>query len=62
MAALVPPELVISDVVMPGMSGIDLAIQMREAIDDCAVILFSGSRRRLTCWHRRGWTGMNLCC
>jgi DNA-binding response OmpR family regulator len=43
MAALVPPELVITDVVMPGMSGIDLAIQMRETIDDCEVILFSGS-------------------
>jgi len=43
MAALVPPELVITDVVMPGMSGIDLAIQLRASICDCAVILFSGS-------------------
>jgi DNA-binding response OmpR family regulator len=42
-AALVPPELVITDVMMPGMTGIDLAIQLRASIGDCAVILFSGS-------------------
>ena len=37
-----PPDLIISDVVMPRMSGIDLAIQIRERHPDCKVLLFSG--------------------
>ena len=37
-----PPKLLISDVVMPNMSGIDLAIAIRDAVPDCKVILFSG--------------------
>jgi DNA-binding response OmpR family regulator len=41
-ATLVPPQLLISDVMMPGMSGIDLAIAVRHAVPDCEVILFSG--------------------
>ncbi len=36
------PDLLITDVVMPEMSGIDLAIQLREACPDCKVLLFSG--------------------
>lgn len=36
------PDLLISDVVMPSLSGIELAIQMREACPNCKVILFSG--------------------
>lgn len=41
-ATKVPPKLLISDVVMPRMSGIDLAIAIRQAVPDCKVILFSG--------------------
>jgi DNA-binding response OmpR family regulator len=41
-ATKVPPKLLISDVVMPHMSGIDLAIAIRQAVPDCKVILFSG--------------------
>jgi CheY-like chemotaxis protein len=41
-ATLVPPQLLISDVMMPGMSGIDLAIAIRDAVPNCEVILFSG--------------------
>jgi CheY-like chemotaxis protein len=37
-----PPDLLISDVVMPGLSGIDLAIRVREASPRCLVLLFSG--------------------
>jgi DNA-binding response OmpR family regulator len=41
-ALLMPPEMLITDVVLPGMSGIDLAITIRRIFPDCKVILFSG--------------------
>jgi CheY-like chemotaxis protein len=41
-ARVVPPDLLLADVVMPGMSGIDLAIQIKQDIPDCAILLFSG--------------------
>jgi CheY-like chemotaxis protein len=41
-ALVVPPELLITDVVLPGMSGIDLAIKMRRIFPDCKILLFSG--------------------
>jgi DNA-binding NtrC family response regulator len=34
------PDLVISDVAMPGISGIDLAIQMRAQYPSCKILLF----------------------
>jgi len=36
------PEYIISDVAMPGMNGIDLAIQMKERFPACRILLFSG--------------------
>jgi DNA-binding NtrC family response regulator len=36
------PDLLISDVVMPVLSGVDLAIRMREENPGCKVLLFSG--------------------
>ena len=36
------PDLLITDVVMPQMSGIELAIQLRDVCPDCKVLLFSG--------------------
>jgi CheY-like chemotaxis protein len=42
MARVVPPNLLLADVVMPGMSGIDLATQIKKEIPDCAILLFSG--------------------
>jgi CheY-like chemotaxis protein len=37
-----PPDLLITDVVMPLLSGIELAIQMRAFCPNCKVLLFSG--------------------
>jgi DNA-binding NtrC family response regulator len=37
-----PPDLLITDVVMPRLSGIELAIQVLEHCRDCKVLLFSG--------------------
>jgi CheY-like chemotaxis protein len=36
------PDLLISDVVMPDVSGIDLAIQMRAQFPTCKILLLSG--------------------
>jgi len=41
-ALLKPPEMLITDVVLPGMSGVELAITVRRIFPDCRVILFSG--------------------
>lgn len=42
LARAVPPALLITDVVMPGMTGIELAIMLVEVLPDCKVLLFSG--------------------
>jgi len=41
-ALLSPPELLISDVSLPGMCGIELAITIRRIFPDCRILLFSG--------------------
>jgi DNA-binding NtrC family response regulator len=37
-----PPDVLISDVMMPGLSGVDLAIQMKAQYPECKILLFSG--------------------
>jgi DNA-binding NtrC family response regulator len=41
-AQLIPPEFLITDVMMPEMNGIELAIAVKEIVPDCKVLLFSG--------------------
>ena len=36
------PDLLISDVAMPGLSGVDLAMQMQAQYPSCKILLFSG--------------------
>lgn len=40
-----PPDLLISDVVMPQMSGIELAISVRKILPNCIILLFSGQAK-----------------
>jgi CheY-like chemotaxis protein len=41
-ALITPPEMLITDVVLPGMSGIELAITIKRIFPDCKILLFSG--------------------
>jgi CheY-like chemotaxis protein len=41
-ALLTPPEMLITDVILPGMNGIELAITVRRIFPDCKILLFSG--------------------
>ena len=41
-AKSIKPSLVITDVMMPDMNGIDAAIQIRSALPSCKILLFSG--------------------
>ena len=54
-ARLMPPEMLITDVAMPGMNGFDLAIEVTRIVPDCDIILFSGqaSTSDLVEMHRR---------
>jgi CheY-like chemotaxis protein len=42
MAQMLPPDYLITDILMPKMNGFDLAITIKESIPDCKVLLFSG--------------------
>ena len=42
LARTASPELLISDVVMPGMTGVELAIALTLMVPGCKVLLFSG--------------------
>ena len=41
-ARTVRPDLIISDVIMPDMNGIEAAIHIRKFLPNCKILLFSG--------------------
>ena len=41
-ALISPPNLLITDVMLPGMNGIELAITVKRVYPDCKILLFSG--------------------
>lgn len=42
LAKTLQPDIVLSDVVMPGLNGVETGIRIREALPNCRIILFSG--------------------
>ena len=60
LATATPPDLLISDVVMPGMSGIDLAIAMTRTIPGCKVLLFSGQAATVDLLEKARQAGHNF--
>ena len=42
-----PPDLLLSDVVMPGMSGLKLALHFKQTYPDCRILLLSGQAATL---------------
>jgi CheY-like chemotaxis protein len=41
-AKMIHPEAIVTDVIMPGMNGIDTAKEVLEFLPNCRIILFSG--------------------
>jgi YesN/AraC family two-component response regulator len=41
-AKVIPPDYLITDILMPRMTGIDLAIAIKESTPNCKILLFSG--------------------
>jgi DNA-binding NtrC family response regulator len=47
LARIFKPDIVLSDVILPGMNGIDVAVQISTLFPKCRVILFSGQAATL---------------
>lgn len=46
-ALLQPPEMLITDVALPGMNGIELAVTIKRVYPDCKILLFSGQANKI---------------
>ena len=60
MANQITPALVISDVVMPGISGVELAIMLTQSIPDLKVLLFSGQASTVDLLEKARRSGHNF--
>jgi CheY-like chemotaxis protein len=54
------PDLVLSDVMMPGMDGVSMAIEIRKAMPKIAVLLFSGQASTLDLLQRAEEQGFHF--
>jgi len=59
-AALIPPNLLLSDVVMPGINGVDLAARLVRDVPDCEVLLFSGQASTVDLNSHAGYSGRSF--
>jgi DNA-binding response OmpR family regulator len=60
-ASVGPPDLLISDVAMPEMNGVDLAVHMKTAHPKTRVILFSGQASTADLLKSANADGHNFC-
>jgi DNA-binding response OmpR family regulator len=56
------PEIVISDVVMPGLDGVELAILIRKRHPECRILLFSGQTSTANILDTAGKQGFTFEC
>jgi CheY-like chemotaxis protein len=54
------PDLLISDVMMPGMTGIELAITVTQTIPGCKILLFSGQAATVDLLEKARHAGHNF--
>src|ERR1700743_33651 len=60
LAQEIRPQLMITDVVMPKMTGVELAIAMAGIIPDCKILLFSGQAATADLLRHAGEPGHNF--
>ena len=54
------PDLIISDVMMPGMTGVELAIAVTQTIPGCRILLFSGQAATVDLLEKARDAGFNF--